>query len=162
MRKQWLVGSSVAIIVVAVAAGLVVSRAKSGEGPDGKGKKPEVTLEFTPAEVVKPVLTAMPERIEFSGALMAPRTAVVRAKANGTLLTLAVAEGSRVKTGQVLGTIVVTAGSGEFLAAAAARDRAEASISLAREIGETASAAAAAHALRLIAFGEKHGGQRGT
>ena len=90
---------------LAVAAGLVVSRAKSGEGPDGKGKKPEVTLEFTPAEVVKPVLTAMPERIEFSGALMAPRTAVVRAKANGTLLTLAVAEGSRVKTGQVLGTI---------------------------------------------------------
>jgi membrane fusion protein (multidrug efflux system) len=105
MRKQWLVGGSVAIIVVAAAAGLVVSRAKSGEGPDGKGKKPEVTLEFTPAEVVKPVLTAMPERIEFSGALMAPRTAVVRAKANGTLLTLAVAEGSRVKTGQVLGTI---------------------------------------------------------
>lgn len=105
MRQQWLVGGSVAIIVVAVAAGLVVSRAKSGEGADGKGKKPEVTLEFTPAEVVKPVLTAMPERIEFSGALMAPRTAVVRAKANGTLLTLAVAEGSRVKTGQVLGTI---------------------------------------------------------
>ncbi len=105
MRKRWLVGSSVAIIIVAVAAGLVVSRAKSGESSDGKGKKPEVTLEFTPAEVVKPVLTAMPERIEFSGALMAPRTAVVRAKANGTLLTLAVAEGSRVKPGQVLGTI---------------------------------------------------------
>ena len=37
MRKRWLVGSSVAIIVVAMAAGLVVSRAKSGEGPDGKG-----------------------------------------------------------------------------------------------------------------------------
>jgi len=105
MRKQWLVGGSVAVIIVAVAAGLVVSRAKSGEGADGKGKKPEVTLEFTPAEVVKPVLTAMPERIEFSGALMAPRTAVVRAKANGTLLTLAVVEGSRVKTGQALGTI---------------------------------------------------------
>ena len=105
MRKQWLVGGSVAVIIVAVAAGLVVSRAKSGEGADGKGKKPEVTLEFTPAEVVKPMLTAMPERIEFSGALMAPRTAVVRAKANGTLLTLAVVEGSRVKTGQALGTI---------------------------------------------------------
>src|ERR1700741_1885021 len=104
MRKQWLVGGSVAIIVGAVAAGLVVSRAKSGEGPDGKGKKP-VTLEFTPSEVVKPVLAAMPERIEFSGALMAPRTAIVRAKANGTLLSLAVAEGSRVKAGQTLGVI---------------------------------------------------------
>ncbi|HKX44501.1 MAG TPA: efflux RND transporter periplasmic adaptor subunit [Burkholderiaceae bacterium] len=105
MRKQWLVGASVATIVVAIAAAVVASRAKSGDGFDGKGKKPEVALEFTPAEVVKPVLAAMPERVEFSGALMAPRTAVVRAKANGTLLTLAVAEGSRVKAGQVLGTI---------------------------------------------------------
>ena len=52
---------------------------------------------------------------------------------------------------------LVAAGSGEFLAAAAPRDRAEAIISLAREIGETASAAAAAHALRLIAFGRAHG-----
>jgi membrane fusion protein (multidrug efflux system) len=105
MRKRWLVGGGAAIIVVAIAAGLVASRAKSGEGPDGKGKKPDVALEFTPAEVVKPLLTAMPERIEFSGALMAPRTAVVRAKANGTLLNLNVAEGSRVKAGQTLGLI---------------------------------------------------------
>lgn len=105
MRKQWLVGGGVAMIVVAVAAGLAVSRAKSGEGADGKDKKPAVTLEFTPSEVVRPVLTAMPERIEFSGALVAPRTAVVRAKASGTLLTLSVGEGSRVKSGQPLGTI---------------------------------------------------------
>ena len=102
MRKQWLVGGGVAIIVVAAAL-LVVSRAKSAASADDK--KPEVTLEFTPAEVVKPTLAAMPERIEFSGPLMAPRTAVVRAKAAGTLLSLTVAEGSRVKAGQVLGTI---------------------------------------------------------
>ena len=36
---------------------------------------------------------------------MAPRTAVVRAKTAGTLLTLSVAEGSRVRAGQVLGTV---------------------------------------------------------
>jgi membrane fusion protein, multidrug efflux system len=36
---------------------------------------------------------------------VAPQTATVRAKAGGTLLTLAVAEGSRVKAGQVLATI---------------------------------------------------------
>ena len=42
--------------------------------------------------------------MEFSGPLVAPQTAVVRAKAAGTLLTLAVAEGSRVQAGQVLGT----------------------------------------------------------
>jgi membrane fusion protein, multidrug efflux system len=102
MRKQWLVGAGVAIIVAAVALA-VVSRAKSSD--DSKDKKPEVTLEFTPAEVVRPVLAALPERIEFSGSLMAPRTAVVRAKASGTLLALSVAEGHRVKAGQQLGSI---------------------------------------------------------
>ena len=104
MRKRWLMGGGAAIIVVAATL-LVVSRAKSTGAAEDKDKKPAVTLEFTPAEVVKPVLTAMPERIEFSGPLMAPRTAVVRAKAAGTLLSLAVAEGSRVKAGQPLGTI---------------------------------------------------------
>ena len=102
MRKQWLVGAGVAIIVAAVALA-VVSRAKSSD--DSKDKKPEVTLEFTPAEVTKPAFAALPERIEFSGSLMAPRTAVVRAKAAGTLLSLSVTEGNRVKAGQPLGTI---------------------------------------------------------
>ena len=105
MRKPWLIGGGVAIVVAAVAL-TVVSRAKSNAGNDGAdGKTPDVTLEFTAAEVVRPVLAAMPDRIEFSGALMAPRTAIVRAKAAGTLLTLTVAEGSRVKAGQLLGSI---------------------------------------------------------
>ena len=102
MRKQWLVGGGAVIIVAAVAVG-VVSRAKSSD--DTKDKKPAVTLEFTPSEVTLPQLVTMPERIEFSGPLMAPRTAVVRAKASGTLLALSVAEGSRVKAGQQLGSI---------------------------------------------------------
>ena len=103
MRKQWLMGGGVAIIVVAIAVGVAL-RAKS-RSDDKDAGKPDVTLEFTPAEVARPLLAAMPERIEFSGPLMAPRTAVVRAKASGTLLSLSVAEGSRVKAGQSLGTI---------------------------------------------------------
>ena len=102
MRTRWLIGAGLAVIVAATALALVV-RAKSSD--NAKDKKPEVTLEFTPAEVVKPLRTAMSERVEFSGPLMAPRMAVVRAKAAGTLLSLAVAEGSRVKAGQPLGTI---------------------------------------------------------
>lgn len=105
MRKSWLVGGSVALLLALGTAGWVVTRAKSGADPDPGDKKNQVTLEFTPAEVVHPVLATMPERIEFSGPLVAPRTAIVRAKAAGTLLSLAVAEGSRVKAGQVLGTI---------------------------------------------------------
>ena len=105
MRKAWLIGGGLAIIVAATAIA-VVSRAKSSDSSaDKDGKKPEVALQFTPAEVATPQRMALPERIEFSGPLMAPRTAVVRAKAAGTLLTLTVAEGSRVKAGQALGTI---------------------------------------------------------
>ena len=104
MRKQWLIGGTIAIIVAATTL-TVVSRAKSSDSSGDKDKKPVVTLEFAPAEVVSPLLAAMPERIEFSGPLVAPRTAVVRAKAAGTLLSLSVAEGSRVKAGQLLGTI---------------------------------------------------------
>jgi membrane fusion protein, multidrug efflux system len=103
MRKAWLIGGVGAVIVALVTAGVMASMAKSRN--EARDKKADVTLEFTPAEVVRPVLAAMPERIEFSGPLMAPRTAVVRAKAAGTLLVLSVAEGSRVRAGQSLGTI---------------------------------------------------------
>ncbi len=88
MRKAWLVGG-VAAITLAGIVSVVVSRATSS-GADGaggkKGKVPEVALEFTAQEVVRPQNAAMPLRIEFSGPLVAPRTAVVRAKAAGTLV----------------------------------------------------------------------------
>ncbi|MEO5770621.1 MAG: efflux RND transporter periplasmic adaptor subunit, partial [Burkholderiaceae bacterium] len=56
-------------------------------------------------EVVAPTLVTMPTLIEFSGPLVAPQTAIVRAKAGGTLVALSVAEGSRVKAGQAIGRI---------------------------------------------------------
>ena len=104
MRKQWLVGGVAAVIVAGIAFA-IVSRAMSSGGDGKKGKGPEVALEFTPQEVVRPLSVAMPLRIEFSGPLVAPRTAIVRAKAAGTLVSLAVAEGSRVRSGQPLGVI---------------------------------------------------------
>lgn len=103
MRKQWLVGGVLAVMLGLAAIALSRTRA-SGDEVD-KNKKPAVTLEFTQAEVVSPVLALMPQRVEFSGPLVAPRTAVVRAKAAGTLLSLAVSEGSRVVAGQPLGII---------------------------------------------------------
>jgi RND family efflux transporter MFP subunit len=103
MRKLWLVGGVAVVIAAGIAFG-VVSRAKSGASAEDK-KPAEVALEFTNAEVAHPKLLALPERIEFSGSLMAPRTAIVRAKASGTLLDLKVAEGSRVTAGQSLGSI---------------------------------------------------------
>ena len=102
MRKLWWLGG-VVVMAVAGAATTWAVRAKMAES--NKPKAAEAALEFTPFEVTRPVLAAMPERFEFSGPLMAPRMAVVRAKAPGTLLSLSVTEGSRVKAGQSLGSI---------------------------------------------------------
>lgn len=102
MRKLWLTAGVTALIIAGIAV-VVVSRAKSGS--DADDKKNEVALEFTQQEVVRPQAVALPLRIEFSGPLVAPRTAVVRAKAAGTLVSLTVAEGSRVRSGQPLGAI---------------------------------------------------------
>lgn len=102
MRRAWWLGGAVAVLVVA--AGLGVAKVVGG-GSGGPGKAPEPALEFTPREVVRPLKAGMPLRLEFSGALVAPRTAVLRAKTAGTLLELSVSEGSRVRAGQVLGRI---------------------------------------------------------
>ncbi len=97
----WFVGAAV-LAVAGVAGALAVSKQAGGTKDD---KPAEVTLEFTAAEVIAPALATLSTQIEFSGPLVAPQTATVRARAGGTLLTLAVAEGSRVKAGQLLATI---------------------------------------------------------
>ncbi|MEO6277801.1 efflux RND transporter periplasmic adaptor subunit [Roseateles sp.] len=105
MRKSVKLGGIAAVVLLVGGAGVAVMASK-GDGPKKPGdEKAKPTLEFVASEVVKPVLTAMPAQIEFSGPLVAPGTVVVRAKSNGTLLNLAVGEGSRVKAGQVLGQV---------------------------------------------------------
>ncbi len=107
MRRLWLIGGGVALLVALGVGAVAMKRGSAAsapdDGPDGKAKT--VALEFVPTEVVQPLMAAMPMLVGFSGPLVAPRTAVVRAKTSGTLLTLNVAEGSRVKAGQTLGTI---------------------------------------------------------
>jgi RND family efflux transporter MFP subunit len=101
-RRLWpaVVG---ALILLALAAA-VLSKTPLWKHREGESKAP-VPLEFVAAEVARPAPARLPVTIEFSGPLVAPRTAVVRAKAAGSLLSLHVAEGSRVKAGQVIGTI---------------------------------------------------------
>jgi RND family efflux transporter MFP subunit len=116
MNKKWLLGG-MTLVVLAGAGGVLMSGVL--KGPDGqamaksdvsakksdKDKKPDVPLEFVPREVVQPALARLPSVVEFSGPLVAPQTSVVRAKAGGTLVSLNVAEGSRVQAGQVIGRI---------------------------------------------------------
>lgn len=104
MRKSLKLGVVAAVVVLISGAGVAVMASK-GDGPKKEDEKAKAALEFVPAEVVKPTRTAMPAQIEFSGPLIAPGTVVVRAKSNGTLLDLAVGEGSRVKAGQALGQV---------------------------------------------------------
>ncbi len=125
-KKMWWWGGGVAVVLaaagVAYMSGLLpglpapaqaeAMAAGEGQGKDGKdGKKgekdekPAVPLAFTAQEVVRPQLTRLPAVIEFSGPLVAPQTAVLRARVGGTLLALDVSEGSRVRAGQVLGRI---------------------------------------------------------
>jgi len=71
----------------------------------GSGEAAAPPLTFTAAEVVQPQPGRMATVLEFSGPLVAPRTAVLRARASGTLLALDAAEGDRVRAGQRLGRI---------------------------------------------------------
>ena len=115
MRRRLVFG--VTAIVVVLAAGFAI---KAGRGaaavpasaavaanPPAPAAS-EVPLDFTPSEAARPVTLALPQVVVFSGALVAPNTAMVRAKATGTLLTLDVQEGQRVKAGQALGRIDVS------------------------------------------------------
>jgi RND family efflux transporter MFP subunit len=112
MRKRLVIG--VAVVVVAIGAGFAIksgkgaaavpaSAAMAANAPDAAAS--EVPLDFTANEATKPLTLALPQLVEFSGALVAPNTAMVRAKATGTLLTLNVAEGTRVKAGDLIGRI---------------------------------------------------------
>jgi membrane fusion protein, multidrug efflux system len=106
MRKAWWIGG-VALLTVAGIAAMVALRmqASKAEEERKKAEAANVTLEFSAAEVVAPQRVSLPQWIEFSGPLVAPGTAVVRVKSPGTLLSLTVAEGSRVKAGQMLGKV---------------------------------------------------------
>ena len=62
-------------------------------------------LEFQAREIVSPAWLPMPVTLTFSGVLTAPATATVRSKVGGTLQSLSVQEGSRVRAGQVIGRV---------------------------------------------------------
>lgn len=102
-KKAWI--AVVAAIVVAGGGAWAVMG--GGANKDDKdAKKPEdKPLQFSQAEVTQPSLGVMAQQIQFTGPLVAPQTALLRAKLGGTVTQLAVAEGDRVREGQVLARI---------------------------------------------------------
>lgn len=100
-KKVWLGG--LAVVILAGGAAVFATSRQAAPAPKKEAAKPP--LEFQASEVVRPMPASMPGVIEFSGPLVAPNTVVVRAKASGSLVSLAVGEGSRVKSGQSLGQL---------------------------------------------------------
>ncbi len=105
MRKQWLIGGVAAAALIVLAGGAAVFATGKNDAPAKKKSPEKAALEFQASEVVKPTTTPMPALIEFSGPLVAPNTVIVRSKASGSLVHLAVAEGSRVRAGETLGQL---------------------------------------------------------
>ncbi|MBL8345224.1 MAG: efflux RND transporter periplasmic adaptor subunit [Rubrivivax sp.] len=117
MKKKWLVGGLVLLLVGVGVGGAwyagVLKRplpagatmAGTAEAKTQDGKKADAPLEFVSREVVQPTMARLPTVIEFSGPLVAPQTAILRAKAGGTLVELRVSEGHRVVAGQTIGRI---------------------------------------------------------
>jgi RND family efflux transporter MFP subunit len=144
MRKIWLIGAGLAL---AVAGGFTVfgSRLAGQDGPAQEKTEVLPPLSFSASEVAQPRLMSMPTELVFSGPLVAPGSAVLRARAAGTLTTLSVAEGERVRAGQVLGHV----------------DLAEVASRVAeREANVAAARAALAQAQRTQAQNERLAGQQ--
>ena len=107
-KTRWIMGGGLlALVLVAAGGGAFVfggksANAKAGKKEDGAAA---VVLKFQANEVARPQRVSLPAVVEFSGPLVAPGTVVVRSKAAGTLLSLDVAEGQRVRAGQALGRL---------------------------------------------------------
>jgi RND family efflux transporter MFP subunit len=139
-KRTWMALGGVAVLVAAGAAWVLL---KPGALPGGAGlaraaAKPgaaaSAPLEFRGNEVVRPQRAALPERIGFSGPLVAPNSAVLRARVSGTLLALAVAEGDRVKAGQALGRIDMAELAPRIAERSALLDSARASLAQAERV----------------------------
>lgn len=106
-RRRWL-GATAAAVVTVAAVALGYAGYSGAFKPRAEKKKSPVPLEFVASEVTRPQLAKLPIQVDFSGPLVAPRMAVVRAKASGSLIGMRVAEGHRVRAGQVIGEIDLT------------------------------------------------------
>lgn len=109
MKKTWWITAGVAALLAVGAGGAWKAGLLSPRTPSlaaaKDGAKDDKPLVFTAAEVTRPTKVAMVERLSFTGPLVAPATAVLRAKAGGVLVSMPVREGDRVRAGQVVGRV---------------------------------------------------------
>ena len=93
MRRQaWVALGGVVVLAVAGGAWVAMQPGAMPGGQAQAAKQPgaaaSAPLEFRANEVVQPQRASLPERIAFSGPLVAPNTVLLRARTSGTLLAL--------------------------------------------------------------------------
>lgn len=103
MRKRWMMGGLVVVLALAAGGAWLGTRSAKANKPETKPE--DKPLAFTAREVALPQRLPLAGEVAFSGPLVAPNTVTVRSRASGTLVRLEVAEGSRVRAGQRLGSL---------------------------------------------------------
>ena len=135
MKKSILLITAILGTVIAGAVAYkfdVAGLAKDNSAKTKGDKKEAPALVFRPNEIAAPTQVAISARIEWSGTLSAPQTAIVRAKAAGTLLNLSAKEGDVVRLGQSLGAIDLSDVNNRVTERGATLESARASLTLAQ------------------------------
>jgi membrane fusion protein, multidrug efflux system len=86
-------------------AGYSAYQKKQDEEVKAKASREPVVPVFEAKDITQPQSQSLGTRLEWSGSLSAAEQVTVRSKAAGTLMSLTVKEGDRVKAGQSLGVI---------------------------------------------------------
>jgi len=147
MANRWtrgrVVGVAVALLVVGAIGGTVAMRIvkKGADGSGGKGgAQPPVTLEFTPADLVRVEAQPLSRWLPVSGALQPVRQATVKAKVSGDVRQITVREGETVQSGQLLARIDTADLEAKLVERMGALESAKAQLALAEKTRATNNA----------------------
>lgn len=109
--KRWITGLGLLALAVLLALGVMramQSRKTAAEAAAQAAQPAQLTVELSPADLVRVRRVALARTVSVSGTLKAVNSAVVKARAAGELRDLTVREGDTVRRGQVLARVEVT------------------------------------------------------
>ena len=129
-KRQGWVKLTLAIVFIAVAAGSLVAWRISSAKKDDK-KPAEVTLEFSPADVLIVAQQSLTRTLSFSGTLSPVLQSTVKSKVSGDVKRVLIREGEAVTKGQVLAQIDTADLNARLDAQVAALEEAKARASIA-------------------------------
>ena len=109
--KRWITGLGLLALAVLLALGgmrALQSRKTAAEAAAQAAQPAQLTVELSPADLVRVRRVALARTVSVSGTLKAVNSAVVKARAAGELRDLTVREGDSVRAGQEVARVEVT------------------------------------------------------